>query len=116
VEVAALSAPADANAERSAQVAERVAAARGRQQRRAGVANARLTAPQVERDCVPGADAQSLLAAATRRMGLSARAYHRVLKVARTIADLAGSETIAGEHVAEAIRFRQLDRAEGANA
>jgi magnesium chelatase family protein len=52
-------------------------------------------------------DAQPLLAAATERLGLSARAFHRVLKVARTVADLAGSDRIEAPHVAEAVQYRR---------
>ena len=53
---------------------------------------------------------RQLLEQAIDRLGMSARAYHRVLKLARTIADLAGRETIATAHLAEAIQYRQLDR------
>ena len=55
-------------------------------------------------------EADRLLAAAYERMGLSGRSYDRLLRVARTIADLAGSEQIGADHVAEAIQFRNLDR------
>ncbi len=59
------------------------------------------------------AAAMSLLGAAMQRLALSARAYHRVLRVARTIADLAASVTVRAEHVAEAVTLRQLDRRAG---
>ncbi len=52
----------------------------------------------------------ALLKTAITKLGLSARAYHRVLKIARTIADLAGAEELATEHVSEAIQYRSLDR------
>ena len=58
----------------------------------------------------PSPDAETLLARAMTRLSLSARAYHRILKVARTIADLAGSATITTAHVAEAIQFRRFER------
>jgi magnesium chelatase family protein len=96
-------------ADSSAQVRERVGAARARQLTRADKPNALLTVKEVERDCVADSDAQALLRLAMARMGLSARAYHRVLKVARTIADLARLDAIGSAHVAEAIRYRQLE-------
>ncbi len=60
--------------------------------------------------CAADATALDLLARAMRQLGLSARAYHRVLRVARSIADLAASGPLRAEHVAEAITLRQLDR------
>jgi len=58
------------------------------------------------------ADARELLASAAERLGLSARAFHRVLRVARTIADLADDEIVRSAHVAEAVRFRAMTRRE----
>jgi len=92
------------------EVRERVAAAAARQRKR-GAPNARLAGPALEAACALDDDGRALLAAASRRLGLSARAHHRVLRVARTIADLAGEETIATAHLAEALGYRQLDRA-----
>jgi magnesium chelatase family protein len=97
-------------AEPSAAVAARVAVARARQLERQGRANARLEGSSVARLVRADAAALTLLASAMQRLALSARAYHRVLRVARTIADLAGSATVGTEHVAEAITLRQLDR------
>ena len=64
----------------------------------------------ITRHCRPTDKAQSILERSMERLGLSARAYHRVLKVARTIADLEGAETIGVSHIAEAISYRFLDR------
>jgi magnesium chelatase family protein len=96
-------------AEASSVVRERVAAARMRQLDRQGTCNARLSAADLKRHCVPDASGQVLATRAMARFALSARAYHRILKVARTIADLAGAGTIGEEHVAEAIACRRLD-------
>jgi magnesium chelatase family protein len=88
----------------------RTIAAHARQVERQGKSNARLTPREMERHCVPDGDGTALLAQAMARLSLSARAYHRVLKVARTIADLACRDTIAAAHVAEAIGDRRLER------
>lgn len=97
-------------AENSATVRERVIQARTRQQARAGKANAALTPKELERDCVLDEATGQLLGTALTRLSLSARAHHRVLKVARTIADLAGVQAMRVAHVAEALRYRQFDR------
>jgi magnesium chelatase family protein len=100
--------------ERSQAVADRVAAARARQlERFAGTgvfANAQMTSGQVERWCPVSGAAAQLLEGALERLGLSARAHHRILKVSRTIADLDGSGEIAPAHLAEAIGYRSIDR------
>lgn len=100
--------------ESSAEIKKRVEAARLVQQRRyagTGVTcNARLIPALLKKYCVLTPEADRLLAAAYERMGLSGRSYDRLLRVARTIADLAGSEQIGADHVAEAIQFRNLDR------
>jgi len=98
--------------ERSAQVRSRVIAARRRQEDRPGPgrSNARLEPDQLERDCAIDAGGHRLLETAVERLGLSARAMQRVVKVARTIADLAGAADIAPTHVAEAIAYRRLVR------
>jgi len=97
-------------AELSVAVRARVEAARWRQFERQRVANGRLTASAIERHCVLDAAARRLLTQAFGQLGLSARATHRVLCVARTVADLAGAETIDGEHLAEAIQYRRAAR------
>ncbi len=101
--------------ETSAQVRARVVAARERQAERfadaAGVhCNAQMGARLVQRHCVLDEAGRNLLKMAIERLGLSARAYTRILKVARTIADLQGREAIRPEHVSEAIQYRSLDR------
>jgi magnesium chelatase family protein len=90
---------------------ERVARARVLQIERQGKCNARLMPADVDRQCVRSAASETLLAQAMARFSLSARGYHRVLKVARTIADLAGQPSIDDTHVAEAIGYRmELNR------
>jgi magnesium chelatase family protein len=64
----------------------------------------------------PETDGRRLLDHASRGLGLSARAYHRILRVARTIADLAGEEQISSAHLAEAIAYRSLDRGPAARS
>jgi magnesium chelatase family protein len=96
--------------ETSAAVALRVAAARQLQIRRQGKLNARLSPTETERFCALGRDSKILLSTAIARLGLSARAYHRVLKLARTCADLAGAADIRRIDVAEAVQLRALDK------
>jgi magnesium chelatase family protein len=98
-----------AGGETSACVRARVVAARDRQLARAGKANAALGNREAERDCVLDARSQKLLDQAIERLGLSARAYHRVLRVARTIADLAGRERIGATDLMESIQYRRFD-------
>lgn len=102
-----------AREESSAAVKKRVQAARARADARAGKPNAALEPREIERDCPLGTQAQQLMRQAMQRLSLSARAYHRVLKVARTIADLDHSETLLPAHIGEAIGYRRLDRATG---
>ena len=97
--------------ESSSKVRERVEASRARQTGRQGKVNALLAPRELEKFCAPEAQATALLKQAIARLNLSARAYHRVLKVARTIADLAGEETVGAARMAEAIQYRRLDRA-----
>jgi magnesium chelatase family protein len=93
---------------------ERVDAARARQHARFRgspvVANARMTQGQIRRHCAIDATLGDLLQQAMEQLSLSARAYDRILKVARTIADLAGADTIEAPHLLEAIQYRSLDR------
>jgi magnesium chelatase family protein len=100
-----------ARGESSEVVRARVEAARDRQLERQGRANAALPAREVDRHCAPDAQGATVLKQAISRLGLSARGYHRVLKVARTIADLAGAAALTAAHVAEAIQYRRFDRA-----
>ncbi|HYS74819.1 MAG TPA: ATP-dependent protease, partial [Burkholderiales bacterium] len=96
--------------ENSARVRERVERAHGRQLARQGKSNTRLGPREIERFCTAEEKAGALLRQAIGKLHLSARAYHRVLKLSRTIADLAGEATIAVTHVAEAIQYRRLER------
>lgn len=99
-----------ANGESSAQVLKRVATARELQLLRQGKPNAQLATREIDQHCVPDPAGTALLKQATIRLGLSARAYHRVHKVARTIADLAGEDRISSSGIAEAIQYRRFDR------
>lgn len=101
--------------EPSAAIRERVGQARERQQARfrsdpKTTCNARMSSRAIKAHCKLGEEAQELIRIAMSELSLSARAYDRILKVARTIADLAGSEAISPEHVSEAIQYRTFDR------
>src|SRR5207237_789051 len=103
------------NGEPSAVVRERVVAARKRQQKRFAskpkvTCNARMGSRELKAHCAIDEATMELLKFAMADLNLSARAYDRILKVARTIADLAGAEAIAADHVSEAIQYRSLDR------
>lgn len=96
--------------ESTAQVRERVLAARARQQARAGKINAHLTNAEIARDCaLLQADAE-WLEGILNTLGLSVRAWQRILKVARTITDLAGETQIVRPHLQEAVSYRSIDR------
>src|SRR5262249_50372628 len=95
--------------EPSSAIRSRVLAARARQLARRCL-NAHIPGREVRRVCRIGAAGQRLLELASEKLGLSARAYTRILRVARTIADLAGESDIATSHLAEAIQYRSLDR------
>jgi magnesium chelatase family protein len=120
-----------AAAEGSEQIRERVLAARERQHARFGAgaertgrngagsakaasrqvfANSQMNTQQIRTYCELSSDAERLLERAMQQQGLSARAHDRILKVARTIADLGGEKDIAVKHIAEAIQYRTLDR------
>ena len=93
--------------ETSAVVRQRVAAARELQLVRQGKPNAALTPAEIEQHAQPDAAAQTLLKQAMAQLGFSARGYHRILRVARTLADLAGVESVGTAQVAEAIQYRR---------
>jgi magnesium chelatase family protein len=101
--------------ENSAALRERVVAARERQQARFRAdaktnCNARMVPRHIKEHCKLSEDSQELIRVAMTELNLSARAYDRILKVSRTVADLAGAEEITCEHVSEAIQYRTFDR------
>jgi len=101
---------AGAGGETSATVRQRVVAARSLALERSGVCNAELEGEQLEAACATSDEGLNLLDAAIDRFGLSVRAYHRVLRVSRTIADLAGAGSVDAAHVAEALSLRALEQ------
>jgi magnesium chelatase family protein len=102
---------AAAEGECSGAIRERVAAARARQLERQGKPNAFLGTQEIDAHCAVEAEAEALVREAIARLALSARAYHRVLRVARSIADLAAATRIGAAQLAEAIQYRKLDAA-----
>ncbi len=106
-----------APAESSAEIKKRVDAARAIQRRRFSSSvtscNARMDSRELRSFCVLDAESEELMRGAFEAMGLSARSYDRILRVARTIADLDGSEEIRSDHLAEAIQYRSYDLAKG---
>lgn len=95
-------------AESSGEIRARVAAARMVQTRRQGVPNSALAGRRLREVCALGGDAEALFSRAIDRMGLSGRAHDRILRVARTIGDLAGEAEITVKHVAEALNYRRV--------
>jgi magnesium chelatase family protein len=105
----------DRNGETSAQIRERVVASRRLQQKRFAAkpkitCNARIATKEIKEHCVLDEQTKQLLQTAMAEYNLSARAYDRILKVARTIADLAAADNITVDHISEAIQLRSLDR------
>jgi magnesium chelatase family protein len=97
----------DADGEPSAAIAARVEAAYRRQMRRQDKSNQRLTTREIDHHCRLDPESERVLRASMQQFHWSARAYHRVLKVARTIADLAGADRITSEHVSESVQYRR---------
>jgi magnesium chelatase family protein len=104
----------DSGGESSDQIRERVIKARQRQLRRFPgekiYSNAQMSSRQIRKYCNISADCERLLESAMTRLGLSARAHDRILKVALTISDLAAADAIGTTHISEAIQYRSLDR------
>ncbi len=100
--------------EASLDIRQRVTAARAFQTQRFSRAkiysNAQMNNRQIKKYCAIDAASSQLLESAIEKLGLSARAYHRILKIARTIADLDGASAIKTEHISEAVQYRSLDR------
>ncbi len=104
----------DSNAEPSEEIRKRVESARSIQSSRFVrtkiYCNAQMSSRHIKKDCVIDEASADLLESAIDKLGLSARAYNRILKIARTIADLEGRADIQVDHISEAIQYRNLDR------
>ncbi|HET8704814.1 MAG TPA: YifB family Mg chelatase-like AAA ATPase, partial [Pseudomonadales bacterium] len=100
-----------ASGEHSEQVARRVTAAREQQIARQKKPNAHLSPREIDLHCALDDKSRTILQRAAEKLSLSARAYHRILRVARTLADLTAQERISSQHILEAINYRKLDRA-----
>ena len=96
--------------ESSAQIRTRVIQTRERQLARSGKLNALLQSREIERDCVLLSEDAQFLENAIHKLGLSLRAWHKLLKVSRTIADIAGEPQIQRQHLIEALGYRAMDR------
>jgi len=96
--------------EKSSAIRQHVEKAHQLQLNRQGKTNSRLSVKEIDQHCALDTASENLLKQAISRLNLSARAYHRILKVARTIADLSGIERINNQHIAEAIQYRRLDK------
>lgn len=96
--------------EKSSVIRQRVEQSHQRQLNRQSKTNGRLSAKEIDQFCILDTASENLLKNAIHRLNLSARAYHRILKVARTIADLSGVAKINNQHIAEAIQYRRLDK------
>lgn len=115
IEVPALSTPSlttfdPAQEERSIDIRQRVECARQRQYARAAMINAKYSPTEIAQHCALLPATQHQLAQALDKLGISARAYHRILKIARTIADLQEADTISSEHVFQALQYRKFDK------
>lgn len=110
VDIEALQQIKDPHAETSATVRERVAVLRKKQLQRQGCLNSELTSQQILEQVALDEMSQTILKNAVEKMGISARSYHRILRVARTLADMAQVEHVEAMHIAEALGYRSLDR------
>ncbi|GAA6138988.1 YifB family Mg chelatase-like AAA ATPase [Arenicella sp. 4NH20-0111] len=100
----------DSNSETSQAIKERVVEARSTQNKRQNKLNSQLSSKELETHCDLNDDLLRFLEVVCEKLNMSARAYHRILKLARTIADMSGEPSITKEHLSEAIGFRSLDR------